>query len=737
MTEQERGQWILDGFTLDQIDEIEKGKQEGVDVSVYARKDFFAIQMRQIREGLQAGIDVSVYADPGYDWFQMEEIRKGLEKGLDVSIYDSPGISYDRMRQLRKGLEEGVDLSKFVKLQSGIIRQLRKAYVAKISILSYIKEGYDPDQLEEILSFLKEGIDAQKYLSVGFRSMAIREICQGYGEGLDVAVYADTSYNWRQMHEIRLGLENRLDVSQYNHVLYSWQQMEQIRLGLMDGVDVDLYKSFMYTAREMKKRRLRLLEDGGTFEHRHAALVGAGHTGEFPFPGFTLTVSSDEMSATIQVDSLNLEISQDDVRKALRKTGITKGIDGELLSRLERGECSMEPLCIAKGKPPKTGEDGWYEFFFRTDISKTPKVREDGTVDYQDIEWYEMVEKGQKIAYYHEPTEGEPGYTVTGKTLIPLRGREQRMLTGRGFVTEPDGKTYTAAIDGKIELLENGRIEILRTLVIEEISIASGKVEFDGSVYVRGDVGTGTRIEATEDVVVSGYVEDAVIRCGGDVVLRKGMNGGEDGYIKAGGSVVGKFFESAKIYAGGDIRADYCMNCELYTEAKIIIKGANGSLMGGISQAVGGIQVDNLGNHAGIHTKVRMGVNDNMLKRKKEIEDTRASVEEELKILRNAYSDFLIKYPSEVRNTMEIFLKIEDAIFTKEKEMSELIQAKAKLEADILRMKNVKAVVRYSLYEGVDIEINGVHWHSRPSRAITIKIANGRIGTQSNEYATR
>jgi hypothetical protein len=132
-----------------------------------------------------------------------------------------------------------------------------------------------------------------------------------------------------------------------------------------------------------------------------------------------------------------------------------------------------------------------------------------------------------------------------------------------------------------------------------------------------------------------------------------------------------------------------------------------------------------------------MGVNDNMLKRKKEIEDTRASVEEELKILRNAYSDFLIKYPSEVRNTMEIFLKIEDAIFTKEKEMSELIQAKAKLEADILRMKNVKAVVRYSLYEGVDIEINGVHWHSRPSRAITIKIANGRIGTQSNEYATR
>jgi hypothetical protein len=46
-------------------------------------------------------------------------------------------------------------------------------------------------------------------------------------------------------------------------------------------------------------------------------------------------------------------------------------------------------------------------------------------------------------------------------------------------------------------------------------------------------------------------------------------------------------------------------------------------------------------------------------------------------------------------------------------------------------MKNVKAVIKYNLYEGVDVEINGVRWHSRQARAVTVKMAAGRIGISS------
>ncbi len=54
-------------------------------MSLYARSEFNAEQMREIRLGLEKGLDVSVYARPEFNWEQMEQIRFGLEKRLNVS----------------------------------------------------------------------------------------------------------------------------------------------------------------------------------------------------------------------------------------------------------------------------------------------------------------------------------------------------------------------------------------------------------------------------------------------------------------------------------------------------------------------------------------------------------------------------------------------------------------------------------------------------------------------------
>lgn len=71
-------------FTPDQQAEIDAGIKDNIDVSIYAKPEFLAIQMHEIRIGLVEQIPVSYYADSRYDWFQMEEIRKGLEMSLDV-----------------------------------------------------------------------------------------------------------------------------------------------------------------------------------------------------------------------------------------------------------------------------------------------------------------------------------------------------------------------------------------------------------------------------------------------------------------------------------------------------------------------------------------------------------------------------------------------------------------------------------------------------------------------------
>ena len=70
-------------------------------------------QMDEINRGLESGIDVSVYAEPGYDWRQMQEIRKGLESGVDVSVYADSKFAAQQMQLIRNGLAEKLDVDQY------------------------------------------------------------------------------------------------------------------------------------------------------------------------------------------------------------------------------------------------------------------------------------------------------------------------------------------------------------------------------------------------------------------------------------------------------------------------------------------------------------------------------------------------------------------------------------------------------------------------------------------------
>jgi len=85
---------------------IRAGLKEGLDISIYAKKEFDSKQMGQIRSGLNKGLDVSIYAKPEFDSLQMEEIKIGLENNLNVSVYAKKEIPSDKMFKIRKKLLE-------------------------------------------------------------------------------------------------------------------------------------------------------------------------------------------------------------------------------------------------------------------------------------------------------------------------------------------------------------------------------------------------------------------------------------------------------------------------------------------------------------------------------------------------------------------------------------------------------------------------------------------------------
>ena len=78
------------------MQEINLGMLRDVDVTVY-KPEFNYDQMEQIRKGLEEKLDVSIYAKPEFNWEQMDQIREGLEQGIDVRSYADPNISADFM----------------------------------------------------------------------------------------------------------------------------------------------------------------------------------------------------------------------------------------------------------------------------------------------------------------------------------------------------------------------------------------------------------------------------------------------------------------------------------------------------------------------------------------------------------------------------------------------------------------------------------------------------------------
>ncbi len=716
-----------DEWDADQLQEIEAGMHFGVDISLFAKKEYLAIQMQQIRLGLEEGLDVSVYARPEFDWFQMEEIREGLRAGVQVAKYAKPEISYDRMRQVRKGLTVGIDLSKYVPLDAKILRQLRKAFVSNVNIIEFVKKGYIAEQLDEIRVALEKGLDIEPYLIKEFRGVSIHEIVLGLEEGLDVSCYAKMTYSWQQMREIRLGLEGRLDTSQYDNPLYSGSQMQELRLGLEAGLDISGYRSLMYTASDMKRARIRLLED-------YANEIVAGARQTFSFKNYIISVSADELEAFIEVRAnKGKKFKKEDLLKALNEEGITTGIQEDVLELITEKEIYNKPVLVAKGTPAIKGKDGYYEYFFHTEKCGKPKLNKDGSVDYQNIRMFEMVQKHQRLAFYHPATEGKTGKTVRGKTLHTVNGREQKVMTGNGFALLHDKRTYVSEIGGKIELdEEQNRMDITAVCVVDEVSPASGNIEFDGCVHVLGDVLRGTTVIATGDVVVDGGVEACTIRCGGELLLRQGANGMGEGFLLADKSVSGKFFEAITVQAGKDIRANYCLNCNLKAHSEIIISGKKGVLAGGVAKALKGIQSYHVGNRANIKTYIQLGANDEILSEQKLLQCKIDNVHKELSTLGNALLKFQRLYPPEVRNTMEIYLKVEDAIYTKELEQERLYKRKMHNEEGMARMVEARAIIHGYLYEGCVFEIGKKIWESSLAKNVTVRKRDDRIAIFHN-----
>ncbi len=725
MNSEEREAYLNRGFSEAQIDEIGLGMDSGIDVAIYAKAELNAACMYQLRLGLTEGLNMAPYAKIDYDWFQLEEIRRGLSLGLDVSRFDAPTIEADRMHELRLALENGSDITEYKDYAASVLKEIRKSLADGVDISIYVPAGYDAEQLAEIRHALAEKLDIHGYLDVDFSAAAISEIAKGLREGLNVALYAKKQYSWLQMRELRRGLSRQLDISYYQSPLYDRFQMEQIRLGLEEGVDVSEFCSLVYPAPYMEKLRKEALVKGTTTDSEEGEE-------EESRDGILVTVARDDMTAFIKVSKESFgSYTRKDLLRALRRKGITQNIDARMVDDLLSGKNLDEDVIIATGKNPIDGEDGHYEFFFDTAKDKSPTILPDGSVDFQNIDWFEHVKRGQKIAYYHAPGSGEAGHTVTGRRLVPKRGKELPILKGMGFYIETDRKTYISEYDGRVEYVP-GNLTVSKNLTIPSVNQAFGNVRFEGNILISGDVSDGVLIESGGDVIVEGFVENATIKAAGDLVLKKGVNGNGTGKLSAGGRVEGKFLENVDVVANGGIDINYCLNCNISTEDKLLVHGNKGMILGGNIFAAKDIRAVNVGNEAGVRTNIRMGISDKMLKTQREIDEHLAELDGKLNVLYKGQASLSQKYSEAERGEVELYGKIENAIYTLRLEKDEYSVKREQVIKHIAATSDAMLTVTGNLYDNVYIDLDGRKIMSSRAKNVTVKKAENRVGIFQN-----
>ena len=338
-------------------------------------------------------------------------------------------------------------------------------------------------------------------------------------------------------------------------------------------------------------------------------------------------ISKDKMLGVIsftEPENGGKNLTFEQINKSMRDAGVVSGINKELIEGLVSNKQYNHKYLVARGKPAVNGEDGSLELFFNTDeeevSSLRPKENEDGSVDFKNLDLIQTIQKDQLLAKVTPPTLGEPGENVLGKQIRPAKGKVVRLPKGKNIYTSEDGLSLYSSIEGQL-IYELGRINISETYVVDgDAGVATGDIDFMGNVVVRGNLESGFTIKAGGNVEVQGFVEEATIIAGNDILLRHGIQGKDRGKLVAGGNVVAKFIQNSKVETKGSLYTEAIMHSHVEAGDSVIVEISKGLIVGGTVQATNLISAKIIGSPMSTATTVKISMALSMQHRYNEVQ---------------------------------------------------------------------------------------------------------------------
>ena len=244
-----------------------------------------------------------------------------------------------------------------------------------------------------------------------------------------------------------------------------------------------------------------------------------------------------------------------------------------------------------------------------------------------------------------------------------------------------------------------GRITVKGLLnVRQDVSFHTGNIFFVGDMAVHGSVRSGFSVQGN-NLRIKGMIEGGVARSRRDLMVEGGARGGASHHclLDSGDRLLAAFLEKVEARSKGNMVIDkYCLYSTVYAGANLVVRE---QLYGSTVNACGSVYVgEQLGNRAGIATKVFLGYDPMRIRTLEKIEETIASLSQSVTHLK-AVAGHL---PPEANETARKLARQQEQLESVLRHRNELLES---FDRDETQMGDSCLKVPGRVYPGVEVSI--------------------------------
>ncbi|GLS91526.1 hypothetical protein GCM10007916_25950 [Psychromonas marina] len=466
----------------------------------------------------------------------------------------------------------------------------------------------------------------------------------------------------------------------------------------------------------------------------------------------TINVDPLKMAAKAVITSAygGLPVTQQQLKQQMIDLGIIKGIIDKNINVLIETAQQAKPgssfqATIAKGIHPIHGKDAMFKRLVETPRERLlkPQKNKDGSVDMRNLGQLITVKPGTKLMQKIPYTEGRDGLTITGEVMPHNKGKNLQLEIGENTtISEQDDNLLISTLSGIPKILNNG-MKVDDVLVVNNVDVGYGHVNYEGSVIIQGDVCDGMKVKASGDITIAGFVESSQLACGGDLIVGKGIIGhkveeGNNSYsceVSADGSVTAHFSQYARITAGTEVNVKkQLLHCHVSSKGDINVfdeSGNKGTILGGVLSTHGSIHAVSLGASAGSKTQIDLiGHYPNLMDQKQKINTCIQSDQLKLEKLIEAQRKVDILPNGEKKQSLDARLML-----TKEEVKQHIIELTANLDNNKGELQQyferAQVIVQKEMFNDVYINIGKDKFRSARNYGPTkVSIKEYKISTE-------